>query len=52
MLTTISMQMMTNYQGFQDQLILNDLKLTTELQWAIQDSESFKQELHKELNTL
>jgi hypothetical protein len=47
-LTAISVQMMTSYQGSQDTLIRNNLKLTTDSH----DSKRFKQEVHKELNTL
>jgi hypothetical protein len=46
MLDAISNQMMSNLQSLQDQLIHTDEKLTQQLQWVVQNHESFKQEIN------
>jgi hypothetical protein len=52
MLTAISSQMASNYQALQDQMVQNDLHLSTQFQGVVQDNDTFKQDVHVELNTL
>jgi hypothetical protein len=52
MLSTISSQMMATYQDLQDQLIRNDLKLTTELHRVVQSNDAFKQEICREWQSI
>jgi hypothetical protein len=52
MLSAISNQMMSNLQNFRDQLICMDEKLAQQLQRAVQDHESFKQEIHAKILAL
>jgi hypothetical protein len=50
MLSAILTQMMSNYQGLQDQIIQNDLHLSAEFQNVVQDNAIFKQDVQVELD--
>jgi hypothetical protein len=52
MLSTISSQMSSNYQALQDNIIKNELRLTTVFQNVIQEMDTFKQQVCEEIDML
>jgi hypothetical protein len=50
MLTTISSQMTSNFQGLQDQMLRNDLHLSADFQMVVKDNDTFKQEVRAKLD--